>query len=285
MNLDFLHHIQPRDYWNKQSVLFAGGAPFVRDLPNAEQLVKFFSGGFIDGEWIEPLCIKINASRISDDGSTQQMLSVGIEEARKSYKNGFSLCFGDLSDDIPSLYDLKVTSSDFFDYPDLVSVTGYLSPMSAIGVLHFDRQHNFFIQTEGTKRWFVSERPAIRNPHDNLVYSGTPQSFFDSMRLRGYEILMPRDCGRAVYDLSPGDVLYIPPGFYHSPETTDIASLHYTLTIEPASIWRDFNTRLFDVMLANNGLLLEDYRFMDEAEKGKLHEQCLRLINQMSPRG
>lgn len=284
MDLDFLKHTSPREYWNKQVVQFRGGAPFITDLPNAEQLVKFASGFFSQGEWIEPFEIKINASRLADDGSPQQMLSVGIEEARKAYKIGFSLCFGDLSDDVSSLHELKMNASDFFQHSDLVSITGYLSPMRAVGVLHFDRQHNYFIQTEGSKRWFVSEVAAITNPYDNLVYNGTPQKFFDNLNQRGYKIKMPRDCGRAVYDLSPGDVLYIPPGFYHSPETTSITSLHYTLTIEPACFWKDFNNRFFDAMLANNQFLLEDYRFLDEGEKNKLLTQCFRLINQISVR-
>jgi ribosomal protein L16 Arg81 hydroxylase len=79
----------------------------------------------------------------------------------------------------------------------------------------------------------------------------------------------------------PGDVLYIPPGYYHSPATMSAASLHYTLTIEPACFWRDFNNRLFEVMLANNQFFLEDYRFLDEDERIKLFERCLQLSNQI----
>jgi hypothetical protein len=284
MVLDFLNNSPPREYWDKQVVLFRGGAPFIADLPDAQELVRVLSGAFADGDWIEPIDVRINASRISDDGSSQQLLTVGIEQARKLFKSGFSLCFGDLSDDIPSVHELKLMASEFFRYLDLVSVTGYLSPLNAVGVLHFDRQHNFFIQREGSKRWFVSERAAIVNPYENLVYSGTPQKFFDNLSQRGYEILMPRDCGRVVYDLVPGDVLYIPPGFYHSPETTTKVSLHYTLTVEPACIWKDFNNRLFEVMLANNRFFFKDYRFMEEDEKVKLFEKCSRLIYQMDLR-
>lgn len=281
MKLDFLRHTPPKDYWNKKVVQFKDAAPFIADLPNAEQLVKYLSGTFVSGHWVEPVDVKINASYISDDGSSQQILSTGIEEALKAYNKGFSLCFGDLSNDVTSLNELKEGSSSFFQRQELIAITAYLSPMNAIGVLHFDRQHNFFIQTEGSKRWFVSERAAITNPYENLVYSGTPQMYFDNMSHRGYEILIPRDCGRAVYDLMPGDVLYIPPGYYHSPATMSAASLHYTLTIEPACFWRDFNNRLFEVMLANNQFFLEDYRFLDEDERIKLFERCLQLSNQI----
>ena len=284
MKADFLRQNPPQVYWNKRVVQFKGAAPFIVELPSAGQLVQILSGAFISGQWVEPLGVKINASRLSDDGSSQQMLALGIEEARKAYNNGFSLCSGDLSDDIPSLRELKADSSNYFENKDLIAITGYLSPINAVGVLHFDRQHNFFIQVEGSKRWTVSERAAITNPFDNLVYTGTPQKFFDSMGQRGYKILMPRDCGRATYDLMPGDVLYVPPGYYHSPETTSGGSLHYTLTIEPACFWKTYNDRLFDVMLANTHIFLEDYRFLDDVERMKLFEECLRLANQIDPR-
>lgn len=282
MNTNSLWKKHPAEYWNHQVVLLKNAAPFFLDLPNAEQLVQCLTGRFTAGRWVEPSSIKINASRVSDDGSFTQMLSIGIEEARKAYNNGFSLCFGDLSNDFTSLAELKNHSSKIFGYPELIAITGYLSPRNAIGVLHFDRQHNFFIQVEGSKRWFVSERPAIKNPYDNLVYAGTPQLFFDDMRRKGYEISVPKVCGNSVYELEVGDVLYIPPGYYHSPETISDASLHYTLTIEPACFWGDFNNRFFEVMLANNSGFLNDYRFMTESERREAFNECLRMINRIA---
>ncbi len=173
---------------------------------------------------------------------------------------------------------LKGQAVDIFGYEDLIAVTGYLSPPKAVGVLHFDRQHNFFIQKEGTKRWFISERAAIRNPHENLLYAGLNKDFLDDMKARGYEISLPRDCGKRMYELNPGDVLYVPPGFYHSPETLDVHSLHYTLTIEPACFWKDFNKVIFNKLLSSKGKLFEDYRFLSEKQKSELFKECLDLI-------
>jgi ribosomal protein L16 Arg81 hydroxylase len=281
MNLSFLSgSFPPKDYWNKKVIHFKNEARFASSLPNIEELIRSFTGSFVSGDWSDPLSVDINASLVDEKGVFQQMLSIGIEEAQKAYRNGFSLCFGDLSDTIPSLSRLKTESIKYFGYEDLIAITGYLSPTNAVGVLHFDRQHNFFIQTQGTKRWFVSERPAIKNPYQNLVYAGTPKKFFDDMRDRGYEILLPRECGKGTYDLSPGDVLYVPPGYYHSPETTGDASLHYTLTVEPACFWKDLNAKLADLMLSNNGLFFEDYRFLESGEKSRLYEECFQIIDQ-----
>jgi ribosomal protein L16 Arg81 hydroxylase len=281
MNISFLsERYLLKEYWNKSVVHFEKEASFVVSLPSAEELIRVFTGGFASGHWSDPSSIKINASRVCESGITQKMLSVGIEEARKAYKEGFSLCFADLSDAIPSLSALKTESLKYFEYENLIAITGYLSPANAVGVLHFDRQHNFFIQTQGTKRWFVSERAAIENPYENLVYTGTPQTFFEDMSGRGYQIRLPRECGKIAYDLSPGDVLYVPPGYYHSPETIGEASLHYTLTVEPACFWKDLNERLSDLMLSNNRAFLQDYRFMESSEKLKLFEECLKIVKQ-----
>jgi hypothetical protein len=278
-SLDFLNDQKKIvKYWNKEVSLFIDQKSLSSSLPSATELVNFFTGNLISGNWVEPLNVKINASCINREGSYQQLLSISIDEARSRYLNGFSLCFGDMSLDINQIAALKTKAAEIFGYADLISVTGYLSPPKVNGVLHFDRQHNFFIQKEGTKRWFVSEKPATKNPHENLVYAGITQSFLDNMNARGYGISLPRDCGRNTYELNPGDVLYVPPGFYHSPETLDAPSLHYTLTVEPACFWKDFNKDMFSKLLSSDGKFFQDYRFLSENQKYELVNDCLKLI-------
>ena len=265
-------------YWNTKPALFSNQSLLSSSLPAANDLINCLTGNLVSGNWTEPLDVSINASCLKADGSHQQLMAVDVFTARNCYTNGFSLCFGDLSLSIEHLAALKAKAVDLFGYSDLIAVTAYLSPPKAIGMLHFDRQHNFFIQREGIKRWFVSEIAAIKNPHENLVYAGLTQSFFEGMKERGYKICMPRDCGRNVYELNPGDVLYVPPGFYHSPETLDEPSLHYTLTIEPACFWKDFNKDMFSKLLSSDGRFFTDYRFLSEYEKTKLFEDCFNLV-------
>lgn len=279
MNLEFLLDGESiGKYWNNEVALFPHQNLLSSSLPAANDLINCFTGSFVSGEWTEPLNVTINASCLKEDGSHQQLMAIDISTARNCYLGGFSLCFGDLSLNIDHIAALKAKAVDVFGYSDLIAVTGYLSPPKAIGVLHFDRQHNFFIQREGTKRWFVSEIAAVKNPHENLVYTGLTQSFFEDMKERGYEIVLPRDCGRNVYELNPGDVLYVPPGFYHSPETLGAPSLHYTLTIEPACFWKDFNKDMFSKLLSSDGKFFADYRFLSEHEKSALFEDCFNLV-------
>lgn len=279
MNLDFLLEGKSTpEYWNNEAVLFSAQDQLSDYLPSSDELVNYFAGSFSKGAWAQPLDVRINASLINTDGVNQQLISVDIETARNCYINGFSLCFGDLSSDIVRISELKMKAAELFGYTDLIAVTGYLSPPKAVGVLHFDRQHNFFIQKEGTKRWFVSEKAGIINPHENLVYTGLAQSFFEDMKTRGYNISLPRDCGKVSYELNPGDILYVPPGFYHSPETLSETSLHYTLTIEPACFWKEFNNQMFSRLLSSNGKYFADYRFLSVDERSKLIESCFSSV-------
>jgi len=267
-----------KNIWNKQSFLFSSQDSLSMQLPSATNLINSFAGKYKDGIWIPAAYANINASRINIDSSHQQFMSIGIDAAQKLYVDGFSLCFGDLSDIINDVDVLKKQAITTFDYESLIAVTAYISPPKAVGVLHYDRQHNFFIQREGTKRWFVSEKAAIENPYANLVYSGLSQDFFNDMDAKGYQILLPNQCGQKIYELKPGNVLYIPPGFYHSPETLDSASLHYTLTIEPACFWEDFNKALFSKMLSSKGKFNLDYRFLSPSDKERLIDDCMQHI-------
>jgi len=279
MNLDFIkNQYDIARYWNNEVIKFSNQPIILASLPDASDLMKCVAGNFETGNWSSPINVNINASTVLEDGSYEQLLGIDINTARGCYANGFSICFGDLAGSIDHLALLKAKAVEIFGYPDLIAVTGYLSPEKAIGVLHFDRQHNFFIQREGSKRWNVSERAAVKNPHENLLYPRVTQSFLGEMKNLGYEIEIPRDCGRKTYDLNPGDVLYIPPGFYHSPETLTKHSLHYTLTVEPACFWKDFNKKIFLKMLASEGNFFADYRFMTDSQKSELFKLCFSEI-------
>lgn len=279
MNLDFIkNHDHIANYWNSDVIKFSNQSSFLSSLPDVSNLMKCFTGSFESGNWISPIGVNINASILLKDGSYQQQLGIDVNTARRYYADGFSLCFGDMADSIGQITLLKSKALEIFGHSDLISVTGYLSPEKAIGVLHFDRQHNFFIQREGSKRWTVSEKAAVKNPHENLLYPSVTQSFLHEMKNLGYEIEIPRDCGRKIYDLNPGDVLYIPPGFYHSPETLSKYSLHYTLTVEPACFWKDFNKKIFLKLLASEGKFFADYRFMTDSQRSQLFQECLNEL-------
>lgn len=91
----------------------------------------------------------------------------------------------------------------------------------AVGA-HYDVHEVFAIQTEGEKVWNLYEGREI----DPVGYPpGMVQADFD------------RNRGRLVSTITmrPGDVLYMPRGFYHDTVTPDQPSLHVSFTVMPLS--------------------------------------------------
>jgi hypothetical protein len=85
---------------------------------------------------------------------------------------------------------------------------------------HYDVHEVFAVQTEGEKVWNLYEGRVI----DPVGYPpGLTQTDFD------------RDRGRlaSTITMKPGDVLYMPRGFYHDTVTPDQPSLHVSFTVMP----------------------------------------------------
>ena len=267
-----------KSVWNSKPLLMSQALSEKNQLPDITELLARINGRFEHGLWEQPISVDINASSVSGGAGFQQHLGVERSNIQSLYSSGFTLCFGDISNQILSLTELKSVMSELFGSKEFLQITAYLSPPCSIGVLHFDRQHNFFLQKEGCKRWFVSEVPGIENPYDNLVFPSVTQDFIEDLHEKGYKVAMPKDCGRSEFFLEPGDVLYVPPGFYHSPETEELPSLHYTLTVESDCFWKDMNRQIFAALLENCKDLNQDLRFLSPDEKASLLEKCRKIL-------
>lgn len=87
---------------------------------------------------------------------------------------------------------------------------------------HYDLHHVFAIQVEGEKTWRLYENRA-EAPVDFPVEDASGRRWF--AETRGALMTEVR--------MRPGDVLYLPRGWYHDALTTDGASLHVTLSVTP----------------------------------------------------
>jgi len=98
----------------------------------------------------------------------------------------------------------------------------YITPACAQGFRqHYDDHDVFIMQVHGHKSWRLYgspiELPSKSHQHEWGKYTD-----------------------RAVehtFDLSEGDVLYIPRGHLHDAETSDVASIHVTLGLHPTYLW------------------------------------------------
>lgn len=90
----------------------------------------------------------------------------------------------------------------------------YLTPALSQGFdLHYDTHDVFVLQVHGRKNWSVRASP---------ILSPLPGQTYDHCELDAGEELL--GC-----TLNPGDLLYIPRGFYHSATSCEDVSLHITL--------------------------------------------------------
>ena len=114
----------------------------------------------------------------------------------------------------------------------------YSAPADMKGLsAHHDPQDVFIIQVTGSKLWTVCD-PIGPGQWLPTRVSDDPKNYlfyrYNASQLEG------TNCGE--YILRPGDVLYMPRGTIHAPETIQDRSVHLTVGIDGDFTWRDFLT-------------------------------------------
>jgi len=265
-------------YWGSNSKVLKCLDDMTSSLPSISELISLLNGRYNDGRWNSGMSVSINASRVNLDSTIENLTNIPIYDAINFFNRGYTLCFNDVSHFTPDLKCLKDSGISCFGGGDKALITCYLTPPRSFGILHYDRQHNFFIQREGKKKWTVSEQAAVESPFENLVYPKVTKEFFASMDQQGYQILRPSQCGKVHYELYPNDVLYLPPGFYHVAETEEESSLHFTLTLEPLSFWSEINPHIFSTLISKCKNMNKDIRMLShEDAKQHIHDCLIEL--------
>jgi lysine-specific demethylase/histidyl-hydroxylase NO66 len=134
---------------------------------------------------------------------------------------GASAIAGDVQELTPELRTLSHRLAR--DFAGLVGVNVYCSfgGVQAFDT-HFDLHHVFAVQVEGEKTWRLYENRA-----------DAPVSFpVDDAEARNW---FARTRGKLMSEvrMRPGDVLYLPRGWYHDALATEGASLHVTFSVSP----------------------------------------------------
>lgn len=251
-----------KKYWNKEPTVIKGDDQKFIDLPPSSDLPAMCAGKLDDSYWYQTQNLSAHASTVNKDGKLVQLNNVPISMYAQLYNSGYSFCFNDVSQADNQLKDLIEDASNLSEFRSNISVTCYIAPPNSNGILHYDHQHVFFLQREGVKYWRISEKPAIRNPFENFLYPNADQEYFDEMNKKGYEISIPANCGFQDIKLEAGDVLYMPPGFYHVQHTREKKSFHYTLTLDTVSFWTLFMSSLQLEFLKNCSSFNDDIRMM-----------------------
>ncbi|HEY0105695.1 MAG TPA: cupin domain-containing protein [Rhizomicrobium sp.] len=148
-------------------------------------------------------------------------------------------------------------------YAGAIATTG----RSGAFALHYDPQDLIILQVEGTKRW------SIHGPPVDFPVEGMPQQ-------------VP-PAGAPLFDetLAPGDLLFVPAGYWHYCENGPGRSLHIGIFIEPPKGCHAVKAIL-------PGLLAEEIfrrpltRFRDDAERAAyeaaLKARLVEIVERMS---
>jgi ribosomal protein L16 Arg81 hydroxylase len=124
-----------------------------------------------------------------------------------------------------------------------ISLNGYYSENGANGINpHYDVRHIFILQIAGEKEWILGEKlPEI--PRHDYMPNLVPKNFkaLESITLRS------------------SNVLYIPPGLWHSTKT-ESSSLHLTVGVTIPD-WYDFMLSYLKYVMQKNPIVREQLTF------------------------
>ncbi|MEU6712954.1 cupin domain-containing protein [Nonomuraea sp. NPDC046802] len=144
---------------------------------------------------------------------------------RAHLDNGGTLSLRDLEKLKPSIAELRTSLTHEIGYR--VHTNAYLTPAGGQGLTyHYDPYMTVIVQLHGRKAWPVHP-PCVDNPvreyASNAIIGFTPQQ-------RHFLEHTPPE---QTFTLAPGDVLWLPRGWLHSPHTIgNEPSLHLTVAIE-----------------------------------------------------
>jgi ribosomal protein L16 Arg81 hydroxylase len=264
------------NYWNRAPLYIKGDKAKLITLPSLNSLPSLIAGSIDFSRWVDRGNTHCNAYKVNLDGSQDRLNDVPFSMFSQLYNAGYTLCFGDVSQSDPMLLSLVESTKDLTEFKSDALITSYLSPPQSSGIVHYDCQHVFFLQRSGSKCWRVSEQPGKQHPLSNFMYAQTDIKSLNLMAESGYVIKPPSNCGMVDIQLYEGDILYLPPGFYHVPHTKNEHSFHYTLTMHPLSFWSFMSETLENILWRNTNNLYGDLRNLDEAELvAALHERLI----------
>lgn len=210
--------------WSRRSAHLRGEASRFADL-------------LADGDWrplLEAGGVVDAATR--DEEGRQHQRRVDPSDAPEALAAGQTIC-ADVSRAPPVASLLGSLHGALRSYRGTPFAKLYVSPPGAGFAPHMDGDHVFVVQLAGQKRWWYSREPALPNaplggkvvgdqavhtfPRDGVAIvdeTGAPIPPFD------------RDAAEHV-TLEPGDVLYLPPGTWH---TTEAKTESVAISLSPA---------------------------------------------------
>ncbi|MDB4961172.1 MAG: hypothetical protein JWP01_1171 [Myxococcales bacterium] len=193
-----------------------------------------------------PYQVQVHLPEVADEASA---ISATPQDARKLFATGMGLLFDEVHTISPILaHWLEAIRKDL----GLSALTQgrclvYATPDGKGTAAHFDQNVNFVLQLHGTKTWWLATNTHVENPLTRYTI-GQPID----PELRSYAEPLPAEmpADRRSIVLTPGSLLFVPRGFWHSTEAAgDALSLNFTYS---APAWLDLVTAALRGRLAQS---------------------------------
>ena len=146
----------------------------------------------------------------------------------------------DNPDDVNAI--LGFDAGELFDYQRSLNAANlWISHSGVFTQSHFDELENFNIALEGRKR-FVLTPPGFWEYYPRSVVRGfgdKSQAFdFDDVDLARFPKLAPKLAERREFILEPGQMLYLPLGWWHQAESLDEININMNFWLRDPKIFR-----------------------------------------------
>ena len=170
-------------------------------------------------------------------GYQYQPYRATVEDVIQHYENGRTLYFGLIDFGSVINWWLQSISQELEWKRELIYASFFASKSESITEWHFDPNENFTIQLSGVKKWLIAPNSEEINP----TYRYTSSQETDCSERIG----LKKDVETVM--LYPGDVLYLPRGYWHRVEAID-ESLSLTLSLRPQT-WSQIVLSLLEIKL------------------------------------
>ena len=199
-------------HWGSSAVYVRGQANKFPHLATLSNLPAALMGPIARG----PVAPSLRRATYRDaDGHSQSINQPPLQIANALFEAGMTLVFSGTNNDTQLaafVHGVKAA----LQYPGGANAELFLSPDDGGLPWHYDANHNFVLQLEGTKRWEVGRGVAVRAAPFNLhLFQMDRAEYRDALELGEIRVEPPKDQDVDEHLLQTGDVLYVPPGAWH----------------------------------------------------------------------